>query len=390
LVFLAAGCVLSPARADVLHLKNGNRVEGDVSPGSRPGYIKVVLDKGLEIEFREKDIIRIEKKKSPAMEFEERLAAVPPDDVDSLLELAQWARERKLRSREEVIYRRILEIDPNDPIARRELGFVVFKNRWVKEEELRKTHGLIQFRGDWVTPAEKERRILEELKKEISDLMRDVDSENKYIQEYSIRKLLEYRDPRARAVVLGFLGDERDAVRLVAVQMLAELEQKYRKGKTGKARGTTSRKSRSRKEGEGLGRLSDPPAGPGEDEIARALLNMVIREDKINVRTSLANALNKIQSRKFFDLALSTLHSSTNALHRDRAAEGILFALKKAWMPDLIEALARRPSWVGPSIRGNPQVKSILVKISRQDVGYSKKAWSDWWAMNQHRYSDGD
>ncbi len=381
-----AGLLLSSIQADVVHLKSGNRVEGEVSPGSRPGYIRVILDKGLEIEFREKDVIQIEKKKSPAKEFEERFAAVPAGDIDALYDLAQWARERKLRSREEEIYKRILEIDPNDPLARRELGFVVFKNRWVKEEDLKKQHGLIQFRGDWVTPEEKERRILEEIKKEITDLMRDVDSENRYIQEYSIRKLLEYRDPRARAVVLNFLGDDREAVRVVAIQMLAELERSHRKEVEKKSR-NWGRKSKGTR---GLAKLADPANGPGEDEIARALLERVIQEESRTVRMSLANALHKIQSRGFFDIALETLHSSPNALHRDRAAEGILFALRKAWVSDLIAALPRRPPWASSTSKGNPQIKSILVRISRQDFGYQRKAWEGWWELNQNRYVDGD
>src|SRR5262245_6823411 len=177
LVFAGAFCLLrSAALGDIVHLKNGNRVEGEVTTGSQPGSLKVILDKGLELEFLEKDVLQVERKKSPAREFEEKLKGVAPGDVDALLALGDWARERKLRSKEEEVYRKVLEIDPNDPVARRELGFVVFKNRWVKEEELKTKRGLIQFRGDWVTAEEKERRLTEELKMEISDLLRGTDS----------------------------------------------------------------------------------------------------------------------------------------------------------------------------------------------------------------------
>ena len=70
---------------------------------------------------------------------------------------------------------------------------------------------------------EKGRRIREELSKEITELLRGVDSDNRYIREYSVQKLMEYRDPRARSVILGFLDDPREVVRVVVVQVLAAL-----------------------------------------------------------------------------------------------------------------------------------------------------------------------
>jgi hypothetical protein len=385
IVLLVAAALCAPAGADVVYLKNGNRVEGEVSPGTKPGSIKVALDKGLEIEFAKEDIREVEKKKSPAKEFDEKLAALPPDDVDALLELADWARERKLRSKEETVYKKVLEIDPDDPVARREMGFVVFKNRWVKESELKSKHGLVQFRGDWVTPEEKERRIGEELKKEVADLLRDVDSGNQYIRDYSVGKLLEYREPRVKGIILEFLGDPREKVRAVCLQVLTALEESSRA--KGKSRTGTGGKTAGKATGKGA-KAAAPAPGPGEEEVAQVLLERTLKEDSPSVRATLAGAIGKIGSRKFFDLALAVLESSEKPTERDRAAEGIFAGLRKSWVPDLIAALARRPKWAGPTEEGNPQVRAILARLSGQNFGYRTADWKAWWSRAQGRFYD--
>ena len=95
-----------------------------------------------------------------------------------------------------------------------------------------------------------------------------------------------------------------------------------------------------------------------------------------------------VELRPPSELALATLSSSANPLERDRAAEGILFALRKTWMGELIRALPRLPPGVAPTIGGNPAVRSLLVKISREDFGYRTADWEAWWAKSQARFTD--
>jgi hypothetical protein len=410
------------ARADIVHLRNGSHVEGEVSPGSHPGSLKVTMDRGMELEFAEKDVQQVEPKKSPLKEFEERLAALPSEDIDGLLLLAEWCRERKLRSCEEKIYKRVLELDPNDPVARRELGFAVFKNRWVKEADLRNKHGLVQFRGDWMTPDEKERRLTEELEKEITELLRGVDSDNRYIREYSVKKLLEYRDPRACGVALRFLADTREAVRVVSAQLLASLSAPpptsgpkaaaAGSGAGGGSHGSpagkpargesaggklTSAGQPGRQGGEGGARTGSRGAakpaakvGPSEEEVSRALLERFLAEESPAVRSSLAAAARKMRPRKFFELAVETMTGSDNALQRDRAAEGVLFALQKPWVPELIRALSKRPPGLDLRVGGNPAVRSILAKLSHEDFEYRLADWEAWWSKSQAHFAEED
>lgn len=378
LLFLSSG---GPAAADIVHLKNGNRVEGEVQPGSKPGTIKVTVDRGHELEIEERDVREIERKKAPAKEFDERFVSLARDDVEGVLALAAWARERKLRSKEEQAYRRVLEIDPNDPVARKELGFAVFKNRWVKEGDLRAKHGLIQFRGDWMTPEEKERRLFEEVSKEIADLLRGADSENSYIREYSVQKLLQYRDPRAKTVLLGFLADPRETVRIVSASAFAALAESSANVPS-KGSGADAKKKK------GAATPSPPSIEPSPDGAARAFLDRILKEESPSVRAALPDAVRKLRSRPFFDLALGTMVQSENPLHRDRAAEGILAVLRKAWVGELIDSLATRPPGVGPREGGNPAVRSLLEKVFGVDLGYEIPAWKQWWTRNQARFRD--
>src|SRR6185295_15505558 len=94
-------------------------------------------------------------------------------------------------------------------------------------------------------------------------------------------------------------------------------------------------------------------AAPDEATVARALHERLLFEENRTVREALASALQKFHSRKFFDLALETLSTSTNPLHRDRAAEGIVFALRKEWVDDLIRIIPQKPRWAGEKAERN-------------------------------------
>src|SRR5688572_30046896 len=66
----------APAAADVIHLKNGKKLEGSVSPGARKGTVEVRSGEGAVIVLEESAIEKVEKKAAPTDEFTARLEAV--------------------------------------------------------------------------------------------------------------------------------------------------------------------------------------------------------------------------------------------------------------------------------------------------------------------------
>ena len=89
-VLLLAGilCGLSPgALADIVHLKSGRTVEGTTAPGKKPGTIEVRTGGGVVMTIPSSEILRIEKKQSPADQFDERLRGLALGDIEAAREL---------------------------------------------------------------------------------------------------------------------------------------------------------------------------------------------------------------------------------------------------------------------------------------------------------------
>ena len=382
------------AFADVVHLKNGNRVEGDVSEGSEPGKIRVVVDEGFSSEFSKDDVERIERKKSPAAVFDERLNALPPGDLDAHHGLAVWARRHQLRSRIKKLYQRVLRVDPNQPVARRELGYAVYRNRWVLERTL-KTKGLVRFDDEWVSPSERDRRVLEKLRAKVDEDFRGCASENKYVQEYSVRNIRERKHPWIRHILVDYIGHPNESVRVVAVQAIAQVTAKMRKRAHGQGdREDTSGRGRRRDKAQAstggdetfITRPSRQEEIALDERLAKILVDRTLNEDKPVGREALMAALESLLMRRYFTLALEVVRSSPNPSHRDRAALGVFHGLKKAWVPEFIAALGTKPP--GVEDEGNPSIRSLLQRAFRRDFGYRVGRWQAWWTENADGYRD--
>ncbi len=168
LFFLVLGllaALAAPAAADIIHLKNGGRIEGTVL-SEEGGKVRVRTKFGVQTIDRSL-IDRIEKKKTPYEEYLERRAALDPGDADGHFELARFCREHGLRKEEAELYRETLKIDPQHDGANEAVGNVRYEGEWMtpKERDRRKkaaeeaemrARGLVRYRGRWVTPEEKE------------------------------------------------------------------------------------------------------------------------------------------------------------------------------------------------------------------------------------------
>jgi hypothetical protein len=205
---------------DEVFLKNGNRLSGDVEKLGED-RIRVILDVDSNIEISLDDVSRIVPGRSPLRDYESRRKTLDADDVDGLYQLALWAKKQGLNARCRLTLQEIIAIDPNHLEARRDLGYVVFKNRWLEAKILRDTDQLVLYEGEWMRPEERDRKQLEKLRLEIRDDILGIDSDNEAIRRFSIRRLKE-RTEALIVVVLGeFLGHEQESIRASALQLLA-------------------------------------------------------------------------------------------------------------------------------------------------------------------------
>ncbi len=149
LTLLLAVCVAAPATADVVHLKNGNTLEGQVEK-TDDGVI-VTLPAG-QVRITNDAIDRIEEKPSVIEQFKARAADLEAGDAEGHFALAQWAERHRLKEEAEALYRQVIAMDPNHAGARAALGHRLVDGEWMTEEQAMAARGLVEYNGQWMTP----------------------------------------------------------------------------------------------------------------------------------------------------------------------------------------------------------------------------------------------
>ena len=155
-VRLAAAVLLiaAPVTADVVHLSSGGRLEGRIVSQTETS-IEVDIGAG-SLTFPMSSVERIEEGRTPLDDYDERVAALAPNDLDGWLGLARWASSAGLGRQARNAYERVLELDPDNPEANRAAGRVELNGRWVSKDEAYRARGMVDFEGQWMTPAEQE------------------------------------------------------------------------------------------------------------------------------------------------------------------------------------------------------------------------------------------
>jgi hypothetical protein len=147
-LLMAAGLAVSAA-GDVVHLRNGNTLEGQVEK-TDDGVI-VNLPAG-QVRITNDAIDRIEEKPSVIEQFKERAADLEPDDAEGHFALAQWAGRNHLKEEAEALYRQVIGIDPNHAGAREALGHRLVDGKWMTEAQAMAARGLVEYNGQWMSP----------------------------------------------------------------------------------------------------------------------------------------------------------------------------------------------------------------------------------------------
>lgn len=90
---LCLSCLASAAFADVVHLKNGRKLEGETR-WTKKGELEVKLKYGT-VRYKRADVLKVVKKETPKQEYARRLRDLDPTDLKATLALGTFAAKHK-------------------------------------------------------------------------------------------------------------------------------------------------------------------------------------------------------------------------------------------------------------------------------------------------------
>ena len=147
----------SAARADCVYLEGGGRVRGEII-SETPSQVVVKTPTGSTHVIKRDEIARIERDRNPEQEYTERSRKISDGDAAGWYELGKWAASKGLKDKADAAYRRAIAYDADHAGAREALGHRKYKGKWYDEVGYKKAvENLVEWRGQWVTPDEREK-----------------------------------------------------------------------------------------------------------------------------------------------------------------------------------------------------------------------------------------
>ncbi|RKY21138.1 MAG: hypothetical protein DRQ55_05335 [Planctomycetota bacterium] len=153
------------AHADVIHYKDGRKLEGVIVERSASS-LRVETSFG-SIDVALSKIDHIEERLTPGQELAQRRGQIADDDAGALWVLATWADEHRLRKQHQSLVHAVLLAAPEHEGANLVLGRVRVDGLWMEPNEVeayrerladeRRAQGLVLHEGAWVPEAEANR-----------------------------------------------------------------------------------------------------------------------------------------------------------------------------------------------------------------------------------------
>ena len=216
----ACGITAGSVRGDVLELKNGGRIEGQISESKdddQTSYAVTTADGG-RMTIAKSEVARVVPQSKDEEEYQRRARAAA-DTVDAHWDLAQWCRDKGLRNayREQLAH--IIELDPQHAEARQLLGYQKVNGEWMLRDDIMAARGLVLYDGKYVTRQHVE--LLERDKQarstdadwnnRVERLRRNLTGRRQDRAEQALADLRAIRDPQAAAAISDWLLHEQDA-----------------------------------------------------------------------------------------------------------------------------------------------------------------------------------
>jgi len=171
-IALVLALAATPALGDVLFLKGGGRVTGEIVNETEAA---VTVDIGAgKMTVPKSSVVRVERTTSPLQKYRAQAASLAPEDLEGWRKLGRWAAAQGLSLQAREAFTKVKTAVPNDPEANKALGLVLLDGHWVTEKESLTAQGFVQLEGEWMTPAERqailaERRAGEEADRQALD-----------------------------------------------------------------------------------------------------------------------------------------------------------------------------------------------------------------------------
>ena len=159
---LSVALVAGGARADIWVLKDGRRIEGTLV--SETGGTTTVKTSFGDVAFKTAEVVKVERGKTRAEEFTRRWKDAKT--AEDFFQLGKWAEEKKLSADTKKCMLRAVELDTKHAGANTWLGKVEYKGDWMTpaERDARQAadleaemlaKGLVRWKDQWVTPEER-------------------------------------------------------------------------------------------------------------------------------------------------------------------------------------------------------------------------------------------
>jgi hypothetical protein len=225
LIITIAAAVLyaRPALADVVYLKDGGKIEGTVEV--KGDKTVVTVKEGMVVTLDSKDVLRIEKKKSSFEEYKEKLETLDEKSADGWYALGLWCKERGLSRESEEAFGRVLGINPEHEAAHLALGHKLVDGRWLTQDEVNVSKGLVKHKGAWVTAERKAELEAEESRRDwkrkvrlLADAIKSGKESEGVVAQSA---LLSIRDKNAVSALIGLLDNPEARVRILVCRTLA-------------------------------------------------------------------------------------------------------------------------------------------------------------------------
>ncbi|MCP4194031.1 MAG: HEAT repeat domain-containing protein [Planctomycetaceae bacterium] len=383
---LSLSWLAADASADILVLRNGGRLEGEILKrtelrGEREATAYIVrLKTGVRLKIDGREVRKVVAD-SPAHSQYKKLLADMPNTAVGHWSMAEWCQQQNLRQQRTYHQQQVLQLDPNHEKARRSLGYTRFNGKWGKRDDRMRAQGYELFEGKYMLPQQiaiKKRNRNNDLaqKKWRRDLKTLRSQLNGARQAQAKEQFKTIKDPRAVMALQEMLKSEE----------LAEVREIYV---------------------DALGHIKGPAA-------ISALITSSLDDPDLEVRLRAVDHLRRIGPEPAVRTFSKSLQSKSNrTINRAGVALGRL-GNTDAVLP-LIDSLITRherivkpanaitPSFSrnsdgsggmnGLSVGGGPKkvvrnlknqsVLEALISLTDQNYQYSKLDWKEWYIRQQ-------